>query len=434
MSALLTVFEIKKLYGRQLAYEPERFAAAVTNAFRKLKIDNPRVIHHCMAQMSHESGGFAHARESMKYSSTRITQIFGVGHHSARVTASEAVKLAGNEKALAERVYGLGNPKKARELGNTVAGDGYAFRGGGPLQTTGKGAYARMSKICGVDLVTDPNAISNVEIALLVGVANFVANGAVPYALQDNLEMVTRKVNGGEEGLASRASWLRRLRAIVPEKTLGQRLSSATVGFLSVPDPEPTATDALSDGQIASVQAKLKDLRYFSGPVDGCAKEHTEDAVTAFQKDNGIDPTGVMDDETLAAVATAEPRTERDVDAVELRDAGSKTITLADKIKKVAVTAGAGAGVTGLGNLTDPEAIGGTLEKIGGWNSTLSTAKDVLAPVWATVQPILDSVGPIVVHYWWVGAVGGAVYVWIKAHGVILARVADAQSYANLGR
>ena len=51
---------------------------------------------------------------------------------------------------LAERVYGLGNPSKARELANTRLGDGYKYRGRGPLQTTGSLNYQRAGNRAGV--------------------------------------------------------------------------------------------------------------------------------------------------------------------------------------------------------------------------------------------------------------------------------------------
>jgi putative chitinase len=69
----------------------------------------------------------------MNYSAPRLLEIFGVNRHSAAVTAFEAEKLARKPEAIAERVYGLGNPRKARELGNTQPGDGFRFRGNGIL-------------------------------------------------------------------------------------------------------------------------------------------------------------------------------------------------------------------------------------------------------------------------------------------------------------
>jgi len=74
----------------------------------------------------------------MNYSAERLMQIFGVGRHSAAVTPAEAERLAHDERAIAERVYGLGNPRKALELGNKEQGDGFRYRGCGLMQTTGR--------------------------------------------------------------------------------------------------------------------------------------------------------------------------------------------------------------------------------------------------------------------------------------------------------
>jgi putative chitinase len=75
---------------------------------------------HFMAQIGHECGLFTIRRESMTYTTVaRILEIFGVGHHSAKVTRAEAPGLVRQPKKLAERVYGVGNPRMAKKLGNT---------------------------------------------------------------------------------------------------------------------------------------------------------------------------------------------------------------------------------------------------------------------------------------------------------------------------
>src|SRR5262249_34680170 len=99
-----------------------------------------------------ETGGFTVLRENMNYSAQRLIEIFGVNHHSAAVTAIEAERLAGHPDAIAERVYGLGNPRKARELGNTQPGGGFRYRGNGILQMTGRSAHQRMGAVCGITL------------------------------------------------------------------------------------------------------------------------------------------------------------------------------------------------------------------------------------------------------------------------------------------
>ena len=90
--------------------------------FAQHGITTPLRMAHFLAQALHETGGFTILRENMNYSAPRLIQIFGVGHHSAAVTASQASELAGHPEAIAERVYGLGNPRKAREPWQHSAG------------------------------------------------------------------------------------------------------------------------------------------------------------------------------------------------------------------------------------------------------------------------------------------------------------------------
>src|SRR5215204_4107355 len=79
-------------------------------------INTPDRLAHFLAQVLHESGGLTLEHESLNYRAARLVEIFGVGRHSALITADEAESLAHDERKIAERVYGLGNLRKAREL------------------------------------------------------------------------------------------------------------------------------------------------------------------------------------------------------------------------------------------------------------------------------------------------------------------------------
>src|SRR5260370_31531035 len=98
--------------------------AIAETVFNKYGVETPLEIAHCMAQISHECGAGTIVRENMNYSAERIVEIFGFDKlrqrwvHSARVTDEEAEQLAHHPEALAERVYGLGNPAEAKVLGN----------------------------------------------------------------------------------------------------------------------------------------------------------------------------------------------------------------------------------------------------------------------------------------------------------------------------
>jgi putative chitinase len=174
---------------------------------------------HFMAQIGHECGLFKIRRESMTYTTVaRILEIFGVGHHSARVTPAEARGLVRQQKKLAERVYGLGNPRKARELGNTEPGDGFKFRGAGYLQITGRGSYTRHGAAIGINLTVDSDLAAEPENSLLLACEEWKEERANRLADADDLRAVTKAINGGLNGLAERRKLLNAAKAIWGDK------------------------------------------------------------------------------------------------------------------------------------------------------------------------------------------------------------------------
>lgn len=74
---------------------------------------------------------------------------------------------------IAELIYGPVRGK-GRELGNTIIGDGYLYRGRGYVQLTGKANYAKYSSAAGVDLVNNPDALLDETISSKVTVAYFL--------------------------------------------------------------------------------------------------------------------------------------------------------------------------------------------------------------------------------------------------------------------
>lgn len=173
-------------------------------------INTPLIGAHAFAQWGAESQ-FTLMWESGNYSADRIMAIFGEGKHSANVTSKEAAKMAAlptandeRAKALFERVYGLGNPKKAKELGNTQPGDGYRYRGLGPEQITGGMDHKRF----GLDKDQSPKSV--IRAALM----EWKEKGCSAKAAADDCKGVTRLINGGCNGLQERQALLRQAKTI----------------------------------------------------------------------------------------------------------------------------------------------------------------------------------------------------------------------------
>ncbi len=188
--------------------------------FKAAGIITPLRLSHFLAQCLHETGGLTIEWESGNYSAERLLEIFGVGHHSAGVTRAEAEQLARNGPAIFERVYGLGNPRKARELGNTHPGDGYRYRGGGIMQTTGRANYRRMGQKCGVDFESHPEWVLSADHALKPALAEWTEGNLNAAADRDDIRAITRRINGGFNGLMDRQSWLAKVRGLIGTVTL----------------------------------------------------------------------------------------------------------------------------------------------------------------------------------------------------------------------
>lgn len=255
--------------------------------FKEHGITTPLRLAHFLAQALHETGGFKVLRESMNYSAERLVTIFGVHHHSAAVTAAEAAKLAGQPEAIAERVYGPGNPRKARELGNTEPGDGFRYRGNGVLQTTGRANHQRMGAACGVDFEATPELATAPDHALKPALHEWSAGGLNAFADRNDIRTITLRINGGYNGLPEREAWLNELWPLLKES--GQ--------------PEEAWRASAEDDSVAWLQEALNDLG--ASPrllVDGRYGPATRQAVTAFQTSAGIGADGIYGPVTEAAI------------------------------------------------------------------------------------------------------------------------------------
>lgn len=102
-----------------------------------------------------------------------------------------------------------------KDLGNTQPGDGYRYRGRGPIQNTGRANttefrdWARKLDPAAPDFVANPDLINTDPWEGLVpiwywDVGNPTGESLNVYADEANHEMVTRRINGGLNGYADR--------------------------------------------------------------------------------------------------------------------------------------------------------------------------------------------------------------------------------------
>ncbi|MFN3892019.1 MAG: glycoside hydrolase family 19 protein [Beijerinckiaceae bacterium] len=91
-----------------------------------------------------------------------------------------------------------------KDLGNTQPGDGFRFRGRGIFQLTGRFNYADMSRKLGLDLVAKPDLAADPEVALRIACEYWKSRNLNALADKNDIVAITKKINGGTNGLADR--------------------------------------------------------------------------------------------------------------------------------------------------------------------------------------------------------------------------------------
>ena len=90
------------------------------------------------------------------------------------------------------------------DLGNTQAGDGHLFLGRGILQITGRANYRACGQRISVDLEGNPQLAERPDIAVQTACDFWAAHELNALADADDVNGLTRKINGGLNGLSDR--------------------------------------------------------------------------------------------------------------------------------------------------------------------------------------------------------------------------------------
>jgi len=160
-------------------------------------IDSPLRRAHFLAQAAYETWRFTRLEEKLDYSAERIAEVW------PRLRA-RAFALAHDAQALANAAYANLNGN-----GPEAGGDGWRFRGRGLFQLTGRANYAR----AGCD--SHPDGAAEPEGAVASAIAFWRARQLDEPADRDDAAALTRRLNGGENGLAERTLLKRRALALL---------------------------------------------------------------------------------------------------------------------------------------------------------------------------------------------------------------------------
>lgn len=193
--------QLKKVMPRV----PDEWAQALLAAMPKWEISTPLREAAFIAQLAHESVEMTHVEENLNYSATALAATF------PRVfpTVDDAAPYAHQPERIANLVYAnrLGN-------GSLQSGDGWHYRGRGPIQLTGRENY----RMCGLaiqqPLEEFPELVLRPSIGCEVACWYWRSHGLNELADAHEFAKITKAINGGMIGHAERVAYYIRAKSV----------------------------------------------------------------------------------------------------------------------------------------------------------------------------------------------------------------------------
>lgn len=155
------------------------FASVLNVAMVRYQIIGPKRMAAFIAQIGHESGQLQYVREIWGPTATQL-------RYEGRA-----------------------------DLGNTVAGDGSKYRGRGLIQITGRANYVACGEALGIDLVNHPELLEQPQYACLSAAWFWATKGLNTLADAGEFNTITRRINGGLNGLADRLNLWAKAREVL---------------------------------------------------------------------------------------------------------------------------------------------------------------------------------------------------------------------------
>jgi putative chitinase len=170
---------------------------AINATFEKFDISTPERQACFLGQCAHESGGFTALSENLNYSAASLCRVWP----KRFPTVTDGQNYERNPQKIANKVYAdrMGN-------GDEESGEGFAYRGRGLIQLTGKSNYEACGEAIGVELVSNPDLVSTPEYAALTAGWFWDKNKLNNYADKNDMEGLTKKINGGTHGIEDRVA------------------------------------------------------------------------------------------------------------------------------------------------------------------------------------------------------------------------------------
>ncbi len=263
----------------------DEWYAALCEVLPKYGVTTERRVAHFISQCAHESNNFRSLEENLNYSEDALNRVFPRYFGAGKRNAAEYAR---NPEKIANYVY-MDEFRSARgALGNTQPGDGWRFRGRGLKQLTGRNNYARFAQSVGITAEEAAAYVATEKGAIESAAWFWDTNKLNTIADTDDVVLMTKRINGGDIGLADRQQ----------RYTRAMQVFGGSAPPAAAPSGGANLNETVRVGSrgetVKAVQAKL------GIAADGVFGPGTERAVRAWQTANGLTADGIIGPKSLA--------------------------------------------------------------------------------------------------------------------------------------
>ena len=180
------------------------WAPALAGAMSEFDIATDLRVAAFLAQVAHESVELTRLIENLNYSAEGLLKTF-----PTHFTPPQALSYARDPERIANHAYANRNGN-----GDEASGDGWLYRGRGPIQITGRANYRTAGAALGVKLELYPASATDPRIGARIAGWFWGSHGLNALADAEDTRTITHRINGGENGLAARQAYYATARAV----------------------------------------------------------------------------------------------------------------------------------------------------------------------------------------------------------------------------
>ena len=179
---MITAQQLKAICPTATMSNINRALKPLNDTLVRFNVKTPLRIAHFIAQVAHESGAFQYLKEIAS----------GAAYDTGRLAAR------------------LGNTPEAD-------GDGQKYKGRGYIQLTGTSNYRLFDEFTGRkhDLMNHPERLEQPDLAMLAAGWYWSRNDLNRLADRDDLLSITKRINGGTNGLEDRRNYLKNAKKVL---------------------------------------------------------------------------------------------------------------------------------------------------------------------------------------------------------------------------